>query len=300
MSKFEILKKISNLSSRIEKIIRKATEIDPKKRYKSVQELKDSLEKISSINYIQVPNISSNANFTIQKDSIILYDINCVGADGNIFEHYDELLVNKQHEYLGNSNKIWLSTAYHIAPKDFFVPSLALTCNILASLFKFNKSRRNSSLVNLLQEYNGFNAKNGLKYHNQNTVINWAARKIVHNSNIYNRSISETRFDFDPDDFSNFALPQSNADYIRVEQALKNNVFEEFMKNLTGLENPIDFIHLVNFFRKQAILWIPKRPHQILSKGITPIGSADFNNFDIGLTDQMDFQFLIRYVKTTI
>src|SRR3989338_1083715 len=97
-------------------------------------------------------------------DYIILENITCTDADRNIFEKYDKIYVKKDIEKndKGNARQF---TPYNavvcLEEKRLLLPSFALTCNILKTLYQ-NKS--NPDIEKVLQQYNEL-------CHVQNSII---------------------------------------------------------------------------------------------------------------------------------
>ena len=64
---------------------------------------------------------------------------------------------------------------FYFEDKGLFLPSFALSCNILAALY----SKRNDPEINkVLMQYKDKGTGNG--WHAQNTIVDWGANKIIH------------------------------------------------------------------------------------------------------------------------
>lgn len=192
-------------------------------------------------------------------DYLKLEDIKCVDASGDVFESYPELYVGKNFYHDQFFKQISL-TPYraieHYEHYGMFLPSFALTCNILAELYK-NKS--DSEIKAVLMQYQ--NKGNGNGWHAQNTIINWRTKRIIHyphdsdfptdggTGNI-NQSDKRTALKF---------LDNGLIENKDLKDALKIKNYADYVKNITGLEDPSILVEIANHFGKTAQFWISSR-----------------------------------------
>jgi len=184
-------------------------------------------------------------------------DIRCVGADGKVFEEYKKIRVAPIYFHFGDKN-----TPTTLTPagankmckdKKMFLPSFALSCNILERLLK-HKATPGFGLV--LNQYRKRLIQNQSTYH-QNTVVNYQKGEIIHypgpimfgtldSRNLY-QPFEKIKFDFDPTNFRNFSLDESPP---MTSEELK------FLKNLTGLEDPLKTLkELEDYFEIDVRCW---------------------------------------------
>lgn len=188
-------------------------------------------------------------------DFLVLQNLNCVDAAGNIFESYPELRVKKDIFRDGTRQKINFTpynAAAHCEKNGLFLPSFALTCNIVAALYK---NKTNPETASLLQQYKDHGAGHG--WQAQNTIINWGTGQIIHyprdgdfpahgGTNNINQSQAHKKLAFDRSGFGDTTL----------EEALKRPNFNKYIRNLTGLANPADLVEIGKYFGKTARVWV--------------------------------------------
>ena len=184
---------------------------------------------------------------------LVLRDISCVDADGTIFEEYPEIYIKKDVER-NRENSLNLnpySAVVYFEQQGLFLPSFALSCNIVVTLYK---NKINADCKKILGQYKDHGAGHG--WHAQNTLIDWKINKIIHypqdadfpqygGSNGINQSQSRTSFDFNKEGISDMTL----------EEALKKPNFEKYIRNLTGLVDPSDLVRIGVYFGKTAWCW---------------------------------------------
>ena len=213
------------------------------------------------------------------EDALVLENISCVDADGNVFERYDHLEVG--NDIFRNSDGSQVSfTPYqaiaHCEEQGSFLPSFALTCNILAALYAHPND---AEARRILMQYR--DKGNGYGWHAQNTVIDWNRRMIVHhpydkdfpsyggNKNV-NQGRAQKAFSFIPEGFGNITL----------EDALKREHFARYIRNLTGLRDPAVLVEIGKFFGKPARVRVPNNPEQATYTAATWLG-CDYYYFDL-------------------
>ena len=172
-----------------------------------------------------------------------------------MLEHHPELRVRK-NIFRDQNNAQVNHTPYdwivHCEQNGLFLPSYALTCNIVAALYR---NRNNPDANALLQQYK--NHGTGYGWHAQNTVIDWGTGHIIHypydahfpssgGTSRINQSQPHKRIAFDKTGFASITL----------ENALQRPNFKNYIRNLTGLANPADLVEIGNYFGKPAMVWV--------------------------------------------
>ena len=203
---------------------------------------------------------SPSPTVTSIDDFIVLKDIRCVGADGNVFEQYDELHIAKdvvrQADGTHQSFTPYQAIVY-FEQKGLFLPSMALSCNIVAALFQAAVEKKgteyavkDAELKKVLDQYKDHGA--GYGWQAQNTLIDWNRRKILH----YPRDA-----DFPQDGGRNninlsrssigLSIPMGIGEMHLVD-ALKNAEATKYVRNLTGLKDPAVLVQVGEYFRETA------------------------------------------------
>ena len=209
------------------------------------------------------------------EDALVLENISCVDADGNVFERYDHLEVGNDISRNSDGSQVNFTpyqAIVHCEEQGSFLPSFALTCNILAVLSKSNDAEARRVLMQYRDK------GNGIGYHAQNTVIDWNRRMIVHypldrdfptsgGNNDINKKREQRAFSFVPEKFDNMAL----------EDALKREHFAKYICNLTGLRDPAVLVEIGKFFGKPARVWVPNNPEQATYTAAAWLGCNGIN-----------------------
>src|SRR3989344_6764451 len=225
----------------------------------------------------------------MEDDYLVLGDIVCVDADGKEFERYDPLEV--ANDIFRNSVRSQINfTPYeaiaHCEEQHSFLPSFALTCNILAALYAHPND---AEARRILMQYR--DKGNGHGWHAQDTVIDWNRRMIVHhpydkdfpsyggNKNV-NQGRAQKAFSFIPEGFGN----------IKLEDALKREHFAKYICNLPGLRDPAVLVEIGKFFGKPARVWVPNNPEQATYTAAAWLGCGSslfglFGNSDLSGSD---------------
>ncbi|MFH0797814.1 MAG: hypothetical protein V1906_00215, partial [Candidatus Woesearchaeota archaeon] len=225
---------------------------------------------------------------------LVIPDIQCIGADGKVFEKYDGICVAKDVERDGgiHVNFSPYRAISHFEGKGMFLPSYALSCNVLAYLFA---NRNNEDAKRVLMQYKNYGV--GYGWHAQNTIIDWKERKIRHypldenfpeygGSDNVNQSRQRNEFGFNVKGFDGMAL----------EDALKKKEFEKFIINLTGLPDPNVLVEIGNYFGKPARIWVPNNPSDTEYTSASWLG-CNFNDFYIDAYYGLDYGSAARGVR---
>jgi len=170
-----------------------------------------------------------------------------------VYEHYDRILVRKdifRDEDGNQTNRTPYDHAVYCEQNGLFLPSIALSCNIVARLYAL---RADPTAAAVLQQYK--DKGNGDGWHAQNTVINYGTEEVIHYPNAS---------DFDQTQpvnasGSRFALGFSKATLqdALLEDALRDAAAHRFVRQLTGLRDPSVLVEIGKHFGKPAKLWFP-------------------------------------------
>ena len=197
------------------------------------------------------PEPPSRISFS-EGDFLTLENISCVDADGNVFESYERLDV--AGDIFRSDGKQVSRTPYahavHCEEMGLFLPSFALTCNIVARLYE---RRSDAKIERVLQQYKY--KGNGLGWHAQNTIIAYDSSEIIHYpsasdfSGVTAVNASQSRV----------VLPfvKNSLEDALLKDALHDASSRRFLQQLTGLENPEVLIPIGEYFSPPAKVWFP-------------------------------------------
>ena len=195
-----------------------------------------------------------------------LRDVRCVGSDGRVFEQYAELRV--QSDVVREQNNTHRRFTPYQAITYFegqqqFLPSMALSCNVLVALFKAAVRKEDDGTYTtldahanqILDQYKDYGP--GYGWQAQNTVVDWKGKEIIHyphdddfpehggTANI-NNTRQRNQKSFNKKGFGDCTL----------EQACQNQNMHTFLQDFTGLENPAELGDIATYFGKTARVWI--------------------------------------------
>src|SRR3989339_1106514 len=197
------------------------------------------------------PEPPSRISFS-EGDFLTLENISCVDADGNVFESYDRLDVARDIFRADGKqiNRTPYNHAVHCESNGLFLPSFALTCNIVARLYE-GKSDAHAEKV--LQQYKDRGDR--FSYHAQNTIIAFGSSEIIHYPSA--------------SDFSQAAAVNASQRHVvlpfvkdSLEDALLKDALHDastrrYVQQLTGLHEPEILIEIGKYFGKPAKVWFP-------------------------------------------
>jgi len=129
-----------------------------------------------------------------------------------------------------------------------FLPSFALTCNIVARLYE---GKSDAHVEKVLQQYK--DKGNGFGWHAQNTIIAYGSSEIIHYPSAsdfsgvtaVNASQSRVVLPFVKDSLEDALL----------KDALRDASSRRFLQQLTGLHEPEILIEIGKYFGKPAKVW---------------------------------------------
>ena len=234
----------------------------------------------------------------------ILRNIRCIGSDGTAFEQYAELRV--QSDVVRQQNGSHRSfTPYqaiaHFDHQQQFLPSMALSCNILVELFH-NAIRKeqdgtyttlDAHARQILDQYKDHGA--GYGWHAQNTVVDWENGEVIHyphdghfpdNGGTINVNISRQLVtkQFNKRGFKNRTLTEAGQDRNMIP----------YLKDFTGLENPAELAEVAQYFGKTARVWISDSKETRAAW----LGYNNIDNFNLGGNNHLNGSYAARGVAS--
>lgn len=200
-------------------------------------------------------------------DFLIFRNISCVDADDTVFEHYPELYVRKDvlHDVKGGQEiNGHYRALVHCEENGLFLPSFALTCNIVALLYPEAVRKEvdgtyttlDKDVKKVLDAYkNNEIGSSDTGWHAQNTVVNYGTEEIIHYPSA--EDFRESRVI----NASHLRIPQKFAKVTlythRLVEALNDPAHLRYVRQLTGLVDPSIFVEIGNYFGKPAELSFP-------------------------------------------
>jgi hypothetical protein len=191
----------------------------------------------------------------ITADYILLKNIRCVDADGNQFEHYPELYVAKDIVRDDEGTPTYKTlyrwiTYFEKQGRGIFLPSSALTVNILAVLFE---NKDDPEIRRVLMQYKDKGDNNGL--HAQNTIVQ--DRSIIH----YPRdgSFRHDNFSKEPNQRINqerkpvvLGFPRNGLERGRLKAKLLVPDTKRTIHQLSGRDDPEILVEIAEYFGRAA------------------------------------------------
>lgn len=199
-------------------------------------------------------------------DYLILHDIYCIDADDKVFEDYPTLHVCKDI-FREDSSKPKNFTLYqaivHCEQNGLFLPSFALTCNLVAALYHKAVRKEADGTYTTLDEdakkvLNRYkDTGNGRAEHVQNTLVDYDTQEVIHYPSAKDfREIKavNTRHLRVAGSF----VKATFSDSCILEFALKNSSYTRYVRQLTGLVDPSILVEIGEYFSGQtAKLYFP-------------------------------------------
>lgn len=193
----------------------------------------------------------------ITEDFVCLENIVCTDADGNVFEQYPKLCVKKDVER--NPQGQFLRFTPYNAESHFqqqsnglFVPSFALSCNILAALFQ---QKDDNEIKTILRQYKNYGQ--GYGWHCQNTLIGYAGQQIIHYPQDSDFPCNGGTRGINTDRRKHLQFAKSGLKNVALEDALNDANTARFVRQFTCLQNPAVLRDIAEYFGKQARIWFP-------------------------------------------
>jgi len=234
----------------------------------------------------------------------------CYGADGMPFETHDKIFVAKDViREIDGTYQLFTPyqaiTHFEAQGNGEFLPSFALSCNILATIFERAVKKTGNTYTTLdaelktvLDQYKDHGA--GWGYQAQNTIVQWDRRnsKIIHYPDntqftvagvvdVINQQGYHKELEFNPTNKFGDVL---------LEEALNTPEFAKYVKNLTGLQNPLILSEIGAYFGKPAKIWLPNNPSTVKDNRAAWLGC---NNCDflINTCDILIYNYGARGVR---
>src|SRR3989344_2377155 len=217
--------------------------------------------KTSLVPYDRTPRV-----YSLNDDFLAVENIQCVDADGNAFEQYDRLLVDKDVVRSDDGKHVnfipYRAITHFEKEGHLFLPSIALSCNIAAAVYQH---RDDPEVKPVLLHYKNHGA--GFGWHAQNTVIDWGEQKIIHyphkndftehggKTSSINQARQRTLLPFARKEKRKIFRDRSLSD-TTLEKGLEDPLMTRFVRQLTGLENPSLLVEIGNYFGKTARVWV--------------------------------------------
>src|SRR3989338_5722534 len=188
------------------------------------------------------PEPPSRISFS-EGDFLTLENISCVDADGNVFESYDHLDVARDifRADCKQVSRTPYAHAVHCEEMGLFLPSFALTCNIVARLYE---GKSDAHVEKVLQQYK--DKGNGAGWHAQNTIIDFGSSKVIHYPSAR--------------DFSQSTAVNGSQGHVAlsfVKDSLRDPSSRGFLQQLPGLHEPEILIEIGKYFGEPAKVWFP-------------------------------------------
>lgn len=247
---------------------------------------------------------------TTLTDFITLSPLRCVDADGKVFEEYQSLAVRKDifRQQGGSQQNFTPYQAVVYGEKQgLFLPSMALSCNIIAALYPLAVRKEadgsytplDPQAKSILDQYKNHGA--GYGWQAQNTVIDYKEKKIIHYprdddfpSNGGNATVnsSRQRVTLDFEKVQGKWPMKKTLENMTLEEGLRHPLVSRFIKQFTGLEDPSVLVEVGQYFQKPAKIWFPTDP--VKAENCTDIRAAWLGCNDYGF-NLLAYDSLVNY-----
>src|SRR3989344_5320123 len=214
-------------------------------------------------------------------DVMLLHNLSCVDAAGKVFEQYNTLAVNKdifRDRGAAQHNFTPYQAIVYSESKGLFLPSMALSCNIVAALFQRAVKLENGNYTTLdqnakkvLDQYKDHGP--GYGWQAQNTVIDYNGQNIIHyprdadfpnhgGTNNINASHPKVELPFKKKD-GTWPFTNKKLERMTLEEGLNHPLVSVFVKQFTGLADPSILVEVGKYFQKPAKVWFPTSPIKV-------------------------------------
>jgi len=203
---------------------------------------------------------------SLEDDFIKLENIVCYASDDRVIEEYDELFLSRDVvRNKDGSHKSFTPyqaiTYFEKQKKGLFLPSSALSCVILASLFKSavkkNKKGKyeiiDQEIESVLQQYKDYGP--GYGCHNVNTVIDYGRERINHYPSDLDFSTDGGTDNVNQGKRKDFSFSKSDLEGGLLSEKLKIPSVYQFVRNFSGLQDPSVLVSLGAYFEKSSYVW---------------------------------------------
>lgn len=224
----------------------------------------------------------------LEGEYVWLKEVCCKDEYGDMMEYYNKIFVKTSPATTNKKRSSYFKLQRAISfferqKGDVFLPSTALTCNILAKIYEL---RHYEEMENLLLQYSDHKANDG--WHLQNTIIDWKGQRIIHYPGYseapkkirkrdmnYNRDCKILGFKFE------------HVEDTKLEFLLQEPDTTCFIKDLTGLEKPEILVEIGDYLRKPTRVWFPNDPEE--AKPSTVWVGCRNDNFDLYLASGINY-----------
>ncbi len=214
-------------------------------------------------------------------DVMLLHNLSCVDVAGKVFEQYNTLAVNKdifRDRGAAQHNFTPYQAAVYSEGKGLFLPSMALSCNIVAALFQRAVKLENGNYTTLdqnakkvLDQYKDHGS--GYGWQAQNTVIDYNGQNIIHypgdtdfpnhgGTNNINASHPKVELPFKKKT-GLFPFTNKKLENMTLEEGLNHPLVSTFVKQFTGFGYPSILVEVGKYFQKPAKVWFPTSPIKV-------------------------------------
>ena len=204
-------------------------------------------------------------------DYVIVRDIKCVGADGDVFEYHKELWVPKDVERDEDNKLRWFFSPYeaivHFEKKanDWFLPSAALTLNYVLKIFpEAVRKRSDGKYVTINEEFKKVLDKNYDSWYAQNSLIAYGAGEIIHYPGKIDFNSADASVDINANiDSIRLIFDRSELYGCHLSEGLKNKAIERFVRQFSGLTEPEKLVELGDYYgwlsgeNQPTKIWFP-------------------------------------------
>jgi hypothetical protein len=200
------------------------------------------------------PKQAATKNVPNQRVFLKLEDIACIGSDGEPFEQYKTIYVANDIERSRQKGDISVTiydaiSHFNKVGENIFLPSYALTCNILAALYAMKDTSPEAKAI--LDQYKDDGS--GSSYNGTNTIIDWKDKRIIHYPN---KPDFQVYTETDAINIREHIIKPfrmiSTTDGRSYKDALRDAETRMFIKDLTGLRNPEIILDIAEYFEKTA------------------------------------------------
>ncbi|MDI6738363.1 MAG: hypothetical protein QME12_07680 [Nanoarchaeota archaeon] len=198
---------------------------------------------------------------------VLLENIVCRDADGNVREQYPKLYVKKDIERNPDGSFLKVTpykSAVHFQQQanGLFTPPIGLSCRIAVELYR---ERADAEIAKILHQYFDYSPqdKDGLGHgwHCHGTLINWARNVIISHPNDSDFPSNGGTSNINAGKRYEISFEREGLQTMSLEDVLKGNnaSMKKFVRQFTMLEQPELLVEIGNQFpkKKTAKVWVP-------------------------------------------
>ncbi|MEK6899658.1 MAG: hypothetical protein AABX05_00900 [Nanoarchaeota archaeon] len=233
---------------------------------KTGKSLVDLLDEVCVPKTGLVPYNNTPKVYSFDENYLVAENLQCVDADGNVFEKYDRIYVKKDIERDEQGNPKYFTpyeAIFFMESQGMSLLSFAASCNFAAALLQH---RDDPEVKPVLMQYEDYGP--GYGWQTQNTLIDSREQKIIHHPHrndftkyVRNTSINQAR--------QRILLPFVRTEKRKIlwdrhlsdatlEKGLKDPLMFRFVRQLTGMEDPSILVEVGKYFGKTTRVWVPR------------------------------------------